>query len=97
MSQHNEKTFDLQFAIDAALCIQCGACVEDCPLHVIEMVENYPAPKPARARHCIGCQHCLAVCPTAAVSVFGHDPANSLPLTGGSLPAFDAVERLVRG
>ena len=44
---------DLQFTIDQELCTQCGACVDDCPFHIIELSPDYPALNPARAHHCI--------------------------------------------
>ena len=46
---------DLQFTIDQELCTQCGACVDDCPFHIIELAPDYPALNPARAHHCIRC------------------------------------------
>lgn len=88
----------IQFAVDASRCTACGACVKDCPGGVLEQeAGKAPQVRAGGEEMCIACQHCLAVCPTAAVSVFGRDPANSLPLTCESLPAFDAVDRLVRG
>lgn len=96
MSQDDKKTVDLQFAINRDLCIQCGACVEDCPFHIIDMVDGCPAPNPARVHHCIGCQHCLAVCPTGALSVLGYRPEDSLPLPQ-SLPSDQQVAALMRG
>ena len=87
---------DLQFTIDQELCTQCGACVDDCPFHIIELAPDYPALNPARAHHCIRCQHCLAVCPTGALSILGLNPDQSLPLPE-SLPAADQVAALIRG
>ena len=87
---------DLQFTIDQALCIQCEACVDDCPFHIIEMASDYPALNPTRAHHCIQCQHCLAVCPTGALSILGRDPHNSLPLPE-SLPDGRQMTALIRG
>ncbi len=96
MSQRIEKPVDLQFAISAELCIQCGACAEDCPFHIIDMVAGCPTANPARVHHCIGCQHCLAVCPTGALSILGYNPDNSLPLPQ-SLPSGAQVAALMRG
>lgn len=87
---------ELQFTIDHDLCIQCGACVDDCPFHIIEMAPDYPALNPARIHHCIQCQHCLAVCPTGALSILGRDPKDSLPLPQ-SLPSAHQVAALIRG
>jgi NAD-dependent dihydropyrimidine dehydrogenase PreA subunit len=87
---------DLQFTIDQALCIQCGACVDDCPFNIIEMAPDYPALNPNRVHHCIQCQHCLAVCPTGALSILGRDPQNSLPLPE-SLPDGRQMTALIRG
>lgn len=87
---------DLQFTIDRDLCIQCGACVDDCPFHIIEMQDGYPATNPNRVHHCIRCQHCLAVCPTGALSICGVNPENSLPLPE-TLPSSRQMEALIRG
>ncbi|MGE4559892.1 MAG: nitroreductase family protein [Desulfobulbus sp.] len=87
---------DIQFTIDRDLCIQCGACMDDCPFHIIEMKDGYPATDPKRIHHCIRCQHCLAVCPTGALSICGIDPALSLPLPE-ALPGSRQMEALIRG
>lgn len=42
------------------------------------------------------CLHCLAVCPTGAISILGHDPAESEPLKG-RLPAPEQVATLMKG
>jgi nitroreductase len=43
------------------------------------------------------CQHCLAVCPTAAISVFGLKPENSLPVSADVWPRLEQMTSLVRG
>lgn len=87
---------DLQFTVNRDLCIQCGACVDDCPFHIIEMGDGSPVTNPTRVHHCIRCQHCLAVCPTAALSICGVNPEQSLPLPQ-SLPSGRQMEALIRG
>jgi ferredoxin/nitroreductase len=87
---------DLQFTIDRDLCIQCGACVADCPFHIIELTGEVPTLNPTRVHHCIRCQHCLAVCPTGALSICGINPEHSMPLPE-SLPSGPQTTALIRG
>lgn len=88
----------LQFKVDDERCVRCGACVRDCPAVIIEQVgRGLPQIRPENEEHCLQCQHCLAVCPKGAISILGRDPDDSLALTTGSLPSFDATSRLVRG
>jgi len=87
---------DLQLIIDHDLCVQCGACMDDCPFHIIEMEDDYPVVNHKREHHCIQCQHCLAVCPTGALSILGVRPENSLPLPE-TLPSPRQMEALIRG
>ncbi len=88
----------LQFVVDEKKCIRCGQCVFDCPARIIERTgEAVPFIRPENEERCIQCQHCLAVCPPGAVSIFGRDPAQSLPLAAGSFPDPDKMITLVRG
>ena len=82
---------DLQLTIDQELCVQCGACVEDCPFHILEMEDGLPVAIPKREHHCIQCQHCLAVCPTGALSICGIRPGKI------SSPPGDAPQRASGG
>ena len=87
---------ELQFTIDRDLCIQCGACAEDCPFTIIAIASDFPELDPTRRHHCIQCQHCLAVCPTGALSILGCNPLDSLPLPE-SLPNGQQMAALIRG
>ncbi len=88
----------LQFVVDQAKCTRCNQCVLDCPAQIIERTgEGVPFIRPENEERCIQCQHCLAVCPPAALSIFGRDPALSLPLTTGSFPDVEKMITLVRG
>ena len=80
------------FRIDTALCIQCGLCAKDCPMHVIEMKETPVLEKEG----CFECGHCLAVCPTGALSILGFSPADSTPLKG-TLPSAKQMKTLIKG
>lgn len=86
----------LQFNVNSSQCTRCGLCVRDCPAQIIRQ-EGAAVPyiAPDQEPLCYQCQHCLAICPTAALSILGRDPLDSLPLTG--LPDLDQVERFVRG
>ena len=88
----------LEFNVNDEHCTRCGLCVRDCPAQIIRQ-EGAALPRidPDQEASCYQCQHCLAICPTAAISILGRDPANSLPLTAGSLPSLDQVDRFVRG
>jgi nitroreductase/NAD-dependent dihydropyrimidine dehydrogenase PreA subunit len=88
----------LDFRVDGERCTRCGYCVQDCPVRIIEMKDGaLPSIIVEEEGDCMRCQHCLAVCPTGAVSIFGRNPDESVPLTPDALPSLDAVETLVRG
>ncbi|WP_005034849.1 nitroreductase family protein [Holophaga foetida] len=84
-----------QFHIDDTRCTRCGLCVADCPMRVISQAAGeVPYVKPEKESQCIHCQHCLAICPSAALSIDGKRPEDSLPIEG--LPDLEAMDRLVR-
>ncbi len=88
----------LQFAVDADLCIRCGECARDCVSRIIvQEGDVVPYILLEKEAGCIHCQHCLAICPTGAVSIFGKNPANSIPLSADSFPTITKMMRLVRG
>lgn len=87
----------LNFTLDREKCIQCDACIADCPRKIIRRTRGYPGVAPEAEDDCIGCQHCLAICPVAALSVFGLDPEKSLPLTGEPPVSPQNLRRLIRG
>ena len=80
----------LKFTVDPVLCTRCGMCVRDCPAQIIKQ-DGAALPDIAEDQElqCYQCQHCLAICPTAALSILGRNPADSLPLVAGSLPSLD--------
>ena len=86
------------FSVNDERCNRCGQCVLDCPSGIIEQ-HGRSVPKISRknAADCIECQHCLAICPTAAVSIFKRQPADSLPLAREALPSFAQMNLLLRG
>jgi ferredoxin len=88
----------LQFHVDETRCIHCLSCVADCPSRIIEgRRDTFPSIVAGKDDACIHCQHCLAVCPTGAISIFGRNPDDSLPLTQDVLPSYTQLSRLLRG
>lgn len=59
------------FTIDSEKCKKDGFCVAECPMGIIEMVDEEALPSPTRAAAdlCINCGHCVAVCPHGALSL----------------------------
>ncbi len=89
----------LQFIVDETKCIQCDACLTDCPTTIITREEGVACPTilPVSEDGCIRCQHCLAICPTGAVSIFGLNPDDSTPLSPQVVPTLEQMETLVKG
>ncbi|MDR0826490.1 MAG: nitroreductase family protein [Desulfovibrio sp.] len=88
---------NLNFTVDAEKCTHCGACERDCPSGIIRLKNQLPLISKREENSCLQCEHCLAVCPTGAISIFGHDPAVSIPLASDSFPNLQSMETLVRG
>ncbi|MBN2596350.1 MAG: nitroreductase family protein [Marinifilaceae bacterium] len=84
----------LDFKIEEDKCIACSLCAQDCPVGIIEM-----APKPVirkeKEKNCLKCQHCLAICPTAALSILGKEPENSV-LVSDEIPKPETISRLMK-
>lgn len=84
----------LKFRINEDKCTGCGLCAQDCPSMIIAM-GDYPYIKEGKENHCIKCQHCLAVCPEGALSIFGKNPDNSLPVDR-KLPDAETFIRMIK-
>jgi ferredoxin len=87
----------LNFTVAREKCIQCSACIHDCPRHIIAYRDHYPDIAAQQEGDCIGCQHCLAICPTGALSIFGLRPENSIPLEATPAVSPEALRCFVRG
>lgn len=94
---HGKGRVMLNFKVDEGLCNRCGLCSLDCPSRIIEQVgKNLPKIEEHNESSCIQCQHCLAVCPTAAVSIHGRNPSDSLAVSADKLPDFEQMSLLMR-
>jgi nitroreductase/NAD-dependent dihydropyrimidine dehydrogenase PreA subunit len=88
----------LNFSVRSDRCGGCGLCVKDCLRSIIALDNNkLPFVAPQNEEKCQQCQHCLAVCPKAAISIFGLDPDDSMPVSTDHLPQLQEMTRLVRG
>ncbi|BCS87642.1 nitroreductase family protein [Pseudodesulfovibrio sediminis] len=86
----------LNFTIDTDKCSQCGECAKVCLNGIIALDDGFPSVLEDKVEQCIGCQHCMAVCKPGALSVFGVDPADSLPIKDG-FPDPVQMETLIMG
>lgn len=77
-------------------CIGCGACVADCPMGILTLIDGRPAPRPEKAAGCIACRHCLAVCPTGALTLNGVTAEQGKELAKLALPPAGTVANLLR-
>lgn len=88
-----------KFTLDTDRCMQCGACINTCTGMVLKKgTDGYPYMIPFEKfgwNGCWRCQHCLAVCPQGAISIFGKNPENSLPMPGENMGS--EMEKLVTG
>jgi uncharacterized protein (DUF362 family)/Pyruvate/2-oxoacid:ferredoxin oxidoreductase delta subunit len=65
LARAGAKLFWIRPVIDPQKCINCGACVESCPVSALSPAENVPT---FNYRLCINCLCCQEICPRHAVS-----------------------------
>jgi nitroreductase/NAD-dependent dihydropyrimidine dehydrogenase PreA subunit len=85
----------IDFEIDKQRCTKCGLCSQECPVLIIDGKTEYPEIKEGKESQCIKCQHCLAVCPTAALSIWGKKPEDSIPASS-TIPQPQEIENLIK-
>jgi nitroreductase/Pyruvate/2-oxoacid:ferredoxin oxidoreductase delta subunit len=88
----------LQFTVDSTRCTHCGLCASDCISRIIQQSgDSLPTIAAEQEEQCMQCQHCLAICPSAAISIFGKNPDQSISLSASNMPSFDQMTQLIRG
>ena len=86
----------LKFYVDQEKCTKCGDCIKDCPVEIIALSPEYPDIIEGKEDDCTKCQHCFTICEPGAISIFGLNPDESMPLKG-NLPSGKQMECLIKG
>ncbi|MCW3806819.1 nitroreductase family protein [Plebeiibacterium marinum] len=85
----------IDFKVDKGKCTHCGKCSSDCPVLIIDSKTEFPEIKEGKEQNCLKCQHCLAVCPEGAISIWGKQPGDSIPV-GSPIPKSEELENLMQ-
>lgn len=85
--------------IDENKCTGCGLCTRACPGMLLYIGDDGKSHcrdfDQLNWSGCWRCQHCLQICPNGAISVFGKNPEDSLPMWPDTLGA--DLEKLILG
>ena len=57
--------------IDIDECITCGACMEACPMDVLDVADAFV--EVVEGESCTGCGSCLDACPAGAITEIAED------------------------
>ncbi len=70
------------FVVNEEKCDNCGICVAECPLRIIEVKDKRQVPTPIDGADdiCENCGHCVAVCPHGALALRTMMPEQCLPV-----------------
>jgi nitroreductase/NAD-dependent dihydropyrimidine dehydrogenase PreA subunit len=74
--------------VNQETCTQCNACVESCPILIIDNNHGAISIPDENTPRCINCGHCEAVCPTG--SLIHEKPTNSIQSTSRFPASVDA-------
>ncbi|WP_421919465.1 nitroreductase family protein [Marinifilum sp.] len=84
----------IDFIVAEDKCIECGLCKDDCPVGIIKLTPKASIAK-EKEKNCLKCQHCLAICPTAAISILGKKPEDSVSCKA-ELPSANAISNHIK-
>lgn len=92
---------DYRFSFDSGQCLNCGVCVDVCPVHCLDMSRPQgPGPEPSEGEgaqqtwmmvspvqvgHCTGCMVCVMECPTDIIEIDKIDGAMTYAPSPGPL------------
>jgi len=81
------------FAIDEKKCTKCQACLEECPLKLVELKEGDSVYTPINQAEefCIYCGHCVAVCPEEAFIHKSLKPKDCLSIQGKEILSSEEI------
>ncbi len=91
-------------SVNKETCTSCGACVEECPVKILQIApgEKLPVPVKGAWALCIDCGHCVAVCPHGALSHRSMAAADcpevmkEIPMSPGHTEQFLRARRSIR-
>lgn len=64
-----ERKFQVMYKRNS--CVDCGACVDVCPVGIHVISNETGKHEIVREKDCIGCMKCVKVCPNAALNIAG--------------------------
>ncbi|RKD35115.1 choline TMA-lyase-activating enzyme [Lacrimispora algidixylanolytica] len=64
-----ERKFQVMYKRNS--CVDCGACVDVCPVGIHVILNETGKHEIVREKDCIGCMKCVKVCPNAALNIAG--------------------------
>jgi len=82
------------FTIHEKKCKKEGACVEECPLRLLEQKDSMslPTPVPDADARCVRCGHCVAVCPHGALTHSAWKTEDFIPIQNKAALSVEQAE-----
>lgn len=61
-------------SVNKNCCVACGACVKECPLGAIHVMDGCYAN--IEKERCVGCGKCVAICPAGSIELLQREDIN---------------------